>query len=442
KKERKKEDILQMRTLSYWLTVVMIGLMPWMDMVHLPGMGTLSRVVGLGTAAFWLFVVVFTGKVRKPVPFHLLALLFLFWTTATIFWSVGVDRTWDRAFIYIRMVGMALMIWDLYDAKSMVQTALQAYVIGAYVHAGSVLYNYWLGAESVYGRYAAAGNIANTTAYVLGIALPVAWYLSTVARPTATTDIWERIRIYLWQTVNLAYVPIALTAIALSATRFGIIMAIPACLYGFYGLLRTHRAFGVVSLLALVGGIVFLMTFVPDSSFQRLAETGESIRSGDLTGRVELWRIAQEAWEGRPVIGIGSDAFPSFNRSGRAAHNTYLVILVETGVIGLVCFLTLLVATLVTAWRLSFRDSLFWLTLFAVWGVSSLVLNLGHDKSFWLFLSLVVAQGRIDQVQRTTATVTEAAGETLSNPMRAGRLLPSPATAVATEIRLTPNTHL
>lgn len=398
-----------MRTVNYWLSLLMIGLMPWMDMVHLPGMGTVSRVAGFGAAAFWVFVVLMTGRTRKPGLFHLLALGFLLWTSLTLFWSQDVDRSWDRMFIYIRMLGMALMIWDLYDSPTKIRSALQVYVLGAYVHAASVFYNFWLGAESVYGRFAAAGNIANTTAYVLGMGIPLAWYLATMPSSETTAGEeppWQKWGAYLLQWVNFIYFPVALTAIALTATRFGVIMAVPACLYGLLVLARSYRKLALVVLVILVAALGFLSTFVPASSFARLAEIGDSIRNGDLTGRVSLWRTAQTVWEDHPIVGIGSDAFPSVNRSGRAVHNTYLVVLVETGIIGLAIYLILLANVFTTAWQLPKWESVFWLTLLLVWGLTSIVLNLAHDKSIWLFFSLLVANARIRTAERVAAQTT------------------------------------
>lgn len=400
-----------MRTVNYWLSLVMIGLMPWMDMVHLPGMGTVSRVAGFGAALFWVFVVLMTGRTRKPGLFHLLALIFLLWTSLSLFWSQDVDRSWDRMFIYVRMLGMALMIWDLYDSPAMIRSALQAYVLGAYIHAASVFYNFWLGAESVYGRFAAAGNIANTTAYILGMGIPLAWYLATLApqanaENAAPVTFFSKWRTYVMQWVNFIYFPVAMTAIALTATRFGVIMAVPACLYGLLVLLRSYRAVSLVILIIIVAALGGLSTFVPASSFARLAEMGDSIRNADLTGRVELWRIAQEVWEDHPIVGIGSDAFPAVNRSGRAVHNTYLVTLVETGTIGLLLYLILLAAIFGTAWRLPKWESIFWLTLLIVWFSTSLVLNLAHDKSIWLFFSLLMANARICHVEKQTAKAT------------------------------------
>lgn len=385
-----------MRRANYWLSLGMIFVMPWMDMVHIPGTGTLSRLLGFAASAFWLLTVVRAGRMRKPTLFHLLAIAFLLWNAATVLWSRDVDRTWDRMFIYVRMVGMALMIWDLYDSPAMIRGALQVYVLGACIHAGSVFYNFWLGVESVYGRFAAAGNIANTTAYVLGMGIPLAWYLAGFKSEAKKGGGLGPI--------NLVYIPIALLAIAFSATRFGILMALPAFLYGLVLLIRS-QGFSAILILVVVAALSLpFFAFVPAANYARLAEIDDSIKAGDLTGRVDLWKMAAAAWETNPLLGIGSDAFPSVNRSGKAVHNSYLVILTETGVVGLALYLLLLLCVFLTIWRLPGWNSLFWLTVFVVWGTASTVLNIGHDKSIWLFFSLIMANARIAQTEENLET--------------------------------------
>lgn len=388
-----------MRRFNYWLSLAMIFVMPWMDMVHLPGLGTLSRGLGLATAAFWGITVIVTGKMRTPQLFHLLALLFVVWTSTTVVWSYDPERTWARMFMYARMIGLILILWDLYERRSMIHMALQAYILGAYVHAGSVIQNYLTGVEDVYGRFAADGNITNTTAYVLAMGLPLAWFLATMGKQIDDIDTpgWVK---HVLAILNFAYVPVALMAIALSATRFGMIMAIPACLFGFLLLLRSHGKVSLLILILLIFTSVGLASFVPAASFARLAETADSIWSGDMTGRVSLWKIALAVWEEHPFTGVGSDAFPSVNRSGRAVHNTYLVILAETGVIGLVLYLLVLLSVCSVAWRLSGWERRFWLTLLLVWGISSMVLNRAEDKSVWLFWGLLLANLRIVQAAR------------------------------------------
>jgi len=406
-----------MRKVNYWLSLIMVWSMPWMDMLHIGGLGTLSRVLGLAVAALWLWLVLLAGRTRKPALFHLVALLFVLWVAATVWWSWDVERSWARLFIYVRMLGLALVIWDLYESPTMIKSALQAYVLGAYVHAGGVIYNYWVGAESVYGRFAGVGNIANTTAYVLGMAMPLAWYLATM--PEAT---WSRQR--LLQVLNLAYFPVALLAIALTATRFGIIMAVPATLYGLAMLLRAHgkRALFIVPLLIVV--LWGFSTFVPVSSIARLAAIDESIVNSGLTGRFELWKTAWTTWEEHTLRGIGIDAFPTINPTGQVVHNTNLVVLVETGVIGLALYGLMLIIVWVTAWRLPFWESFFWLVLLIVWGTASLVLNLAEDKSIWLFFSLLITNARIVQSRQQTAIRGLATGSNSVRPLPNTRALP------------------
>ena len=43
---------------------------------------------------------------------------------------------------YTEMFGLVLLFWDLYDREVLVKAALQAYVLGAFVAAGSIIVNY------------------------------------------------------------------------------------------------------------------------------------------------------------------------------------------------------------------------------------------------------------------------------------------------------------
>ena len=75
--------------------------------------------------------------------------------------------------------------------------------------------------------------------------------------------------------------------------------------------------------------------------------------------RINVWNAVVEMIKDRPVLGIGpgNDAFnvvyPFYQEPGYtalSAYSVYLEIAVETGLIGLVCFLWLLVVTLSNGW--------------------------------------------------------------------------------------------
>ena len=81
-----------------------------------------------------------------------------------------------------------------------------------------------------------------------------------------------------------------------------------------------------------------------------------------LSGRVESWRtlgnfIASEPWH--LLLGIGYKTLPYSDFIGAKAigDNTYITLLVETGIAGLAAVVALNIAILVTAWRASRSDN-------------------------------------------------------------------------------------
>ena len=370
-----------MRALTYWLSLVMIFMMPWEGVVVLPGLGTASRLMGLLVAGLWLFTIIVTGKVRKPIPVYLFIFLYFMWNMLSILWTVDVDETLIRVVALARMAGLALIILDLYDTPTAVRSGLQAYLLGLFVPAGSVITNFLNGSQSTFGRYSASGDNANTTSILLAFGVPLAWYLAI------SIDSDKRWRVL--KMINYAYIPLGIGAIVLTATRFALVMTFPAIIFGLVTLTRLSAVQRGLIFVLLTITLWTLPTYIPQSSFERLATAGESISSGNLNGRVAIWQEGFEVWLQHPFIGIGTAAFESIVPSGRAAHNSFLAILTETGVLGLLLFSMILYLAVVHAQRMPRWDAWFWLTLLVVWGLGNMVLTWSHTKSSWLFFSLL-----------------------------------------------------
>lgn len=91
----------------------------------------------------------------------------------------------------------------------------------------------------------------------------------------------------------------------------------------------------------------------------------------------------------QPLVGIGSGAFRSTVEVGRASHNIFVAILTETGIIGLVLFLFVLVVVVNQVMRHStWRNRVIWLALLLVWFVGAIALNWEYRKITWLFFGL------------------------------------------------------
>lgn len=94
------------------------------------------------------------------------------------------------------------------------------------------------------------------------------------------------------------------------------------------------------------------LSFFDENNIERVTGAREELEEGDLTGRLEAWKASVEIIGENPFLGTGFGASSieigqktggiAIDDEGRprmAAHNVFLQILVETGVIGFLVFL-------------------------------------------------------------------------------------------------------
>lgn len=139
--------------------------------------------------------------------------------------------------------------------------------------------------------------------------------------------------------------------------------------------LRTQkRVFRFLAMGLLAGGLIF--AFTPDSVWKRLG-TIQTVAADDLSDaddqgsaqqRYEIWKVARTIASEYPVFGVGLGTYPLAHkiyslrpefrptaRGPRDTHSTYLNLLAETGFIGLLCFLGMVLSTFVRAERVRRR---------------------------------------------------------------------------------------
>ena len=131
-------------------------------------------------------------------------------------------------------------------------------------------------------------------------------------------------------------------------------------------------------------------------SFQRLGTTGSEISEGDLNNRTNNWREGLASFAEHPLMGIGSNMYRSVNSLGKVAHNSFVSVLVEVGLIGFALFGIILTIALIQAWGQPKWDSRFWLTILLVWATGAFCLTWEYRKSTWLFLSLLIASASLN----------------------------------------------
>jgi O-antigen ligase len=313
---------------------------PWESSLTIPGLGsgpkglaTISRLVGLVTAPIGVLAILARGRARPLALFHILAGCFVIWGGLTVIWSVDTERTVLTFSTAVQAAALSWLIWELAGTPGLRRGLLQSYVLGAYVSTFFTIMNYELGiasSRSVGDRFVAEGFNPNDLGFLLVLALPIAWHLG-VTHENA---------ILRW--INRLYLPAGMVGILLTGSRSALIVAalaltlVPLTL----GRLSLGMKVGVLSVITAM--VVTTAVYVPETTWARLSTTTDEITSGTLSDRTTIWKAGWQLFPRYPVGGVGAGGFPTavkpFLGSKKSAHNTFLSVLIEQGVIGLALF--------------------------------------------------------------------------------------------------------
>lgn len=374
---------------AWLLLCLFVFSIPWEKSLWVPGIGTLTRFLGMVALAGGLLAAVRRRFVRPPNLALVLAAVFVLWTGATYFWSLAPESTASRGWTFAQLLAMAWLVWDQARIPERPPQLMQAYVSGAVLASVATLARYFENHQTYYRRYAAAGFDPNDLALTVALSIPIAFYLSLRGRGP-------------WSWVyRLAVLP-AIAAILLAASRTALVAAVLAfCFVAFTwresG--RAQRVSGAVLLALLLLGAVRL---APSASRERLSSLPAELTQGTLHNRTKIWKAGLKVLKQHPVVGIGAGAYPEAVRPalGRpglpgheyVAHNTFLSVAVECGFIGLALFGMLLAVLAVFVWVMPHTERALWTVMLAVWAAGVSTLTWEHRKPGWLIFALITTQ--------------------------------------------------
>jgi O-antigen ligase len=388
-----------MRRIATAVSLVFIFLIPWEGVVDFPGLGagessTLAKYTGLALAAVWAVMVMLTGRFRKPTAFHFVVYLFVAWNAVSIFWSLGPERTITHVMTWAQLLILVFILWDLFTTRTTLLAGLQAYILGAYISVGSAVYNFLAGNSyyTNYQRFSAGDTNPDGFGFILAVGVPLAWYL---ALSPSMTKLTHRLKL-----INYVYIPAAFLGIALSGTRTALIATIPGMAFGLASLTRLRLWARVAIMLLFTATALFVLPYLATlTSFQRFGTIGTELAEGDLNNRTVNWQEGLAVFADHPIIGIGSNMYRSVNSLGKVAHNSFISILVELGLIGFTLFGAILVMVARQALRHPRWEARFWLTVLAVWAIGASTLTWEYRKQTWVLLSMIVASAALPRQQ-------------------------------------------
>jgi O-antigen ligase len=374
---------------SLWLLVFA---MPWEDAITIPGFGTSVRLIGMIAIGLGIFAIIERGKVRRPAAGHIVMAVFVLLAALSYLWSLYPEGTLVQAFSYVQLLAMVWLIWELAPRVREQMRLMQAYVLGTFVSGVDTLYLFFSHQESVYQRYAGARLDANDLGLIMALSIPMSYYLLIENKG------WMA-----W--ICRLQLVLAGTTILLTASRGATLATLVALTIVPLTQARLTGRQRVAMLLTVSLLVYSAVLFVPASSWERLSTLPSEFTQGTLTGRTIIWKAGWEIFRAHPFFGIGANAFRLIVSRVLAepirleerdpappAHNTFLSVLVEQGVIGFTVFCALLGVLALSLRAMPPFAQRLWIVSLGVWvvGVSSLTWEM--RKPTWFFFGVIMAQ--------------------------------------------------
>ncbi len=372
-----------MRKIAFMLLWLYVFTLPWDYLLEFgEPIGSAGRVAGLLVLAACMVLVATGSRMRRLQTFHISAVGYLGIVTLSLFWTADPQESLRAVRTYIQAMMIVWLLWELGVNRRDLFHLAAAYVAGAYVGVVSVFHSFSLAtvaAGAKEARFSADRWNANDIALALALAIPLALYVAGKRAHSTTT----------W--LAYGYLIVGPLAIVLTSSRAGfVVMAI-----AFFGLplflRRQTAAAKLVMLIMLICAAFLTWNYAPAQSWDRLSSVFTSFHSGDLNGREQIWQSALHAFNRNYFVGVGAGAFQAGLGSYFAAHNTFLAVLVEQGLLGFSVFAIILGCTIYSTMRLTGDERKMCVLLLLCWAVGAFTLGWAMNRITWFVLGIVVA---------------------------------------------------
>ncbi len=372
-----------LRSVAFGLFCLLIFAIPWENAFVFQGIGTISRLLGLVALPAGVLAILASGRLRRASTPLVLMGLFVAWGGLSYVWTADSETTTILMTSWVQNLGMVWLIWELADHRDKQLMLMRAYVLGTLVSAGDTLWSYLQRKEVYYQRYAGLGFDPNDLGLLLALSLPLSFYLATIERHKRL--VWA----YRLQQV------VAILAIGLTSSRAALIATAVALAYlPLASVKMTTREKCAFLLLVLIAS-GSMLAVLPESSWQRWGEIGKELEQGTWGSRKIIWLVGLEIFRDHPIRGVGAGSFSAATQrvlaTPEVAHNTFLSILVEEGLLGFGLFLLLLLSLALLALRLPALERSLWLIALATWATGVFTLTWENRKPTWFLFGLLAS---------------------------------------------------
>jgi O-antigen ligase len=295
-------------------------------------------LVALGCS--WLL---YERRLRVGGALGLALVTFFAWMAASSDWSLAPFITRQSIGEAAKFFAIFFLVSNVVDNVERAQQLLRVFAAASIIPAVGALWSYAHGQHLVEGTRAAwLGTFGdpNDLAYHLATGVAVALGARQLERGFRMRLLWA------------AGIGVMLAAILFTQSRGGLITTgVVLALYVLQSLSRSREAIPIVAV------VIVAALLAPRATWERAGTTLAYEDDASALGRIDAWNTGKNIFAEQPLAGVGFGTFivawaeyaPGNAGPARAPHNTFVQVLAETGLVGLVLFLVALALGLVWA---------------------------------------------------------------------------------------------
>jgi hypothetical protein len=378
------------------------------DAMPMPGLSSSAPLFGALLVLAVLWNAVTRGQLRSPSRALLFITVYTGWATLTLVWARELEPAVERWSTFVQLLASVWLCWQLMEEERDVRAVMYGYLVGCLLVIASAWHSFVTGVTYVEqnpayqgldlvdeGRYAALGFDPNDMGVTLAIGIPMAVFLALNALEGKN----GKLR-WLW----LAYPPLALSGIALSGSRGSALTAGVACLFALWWVGRRSVVAAATAGATGVVGALFVVHAIPET-WDRILTVRQQLAGGTMGERTPIWLSGLEVFLRHPILGVGVGEFPHevvrYLGYEIVAHNTFLSVTTEGGIVGALLFFGAFVCVVLSVLRCDERWRGLVVALVVTWmiGVSSLTWE--ARKTTWLVLLLCSAVAALPSARRS-----------------------------------------
>ncbi|MGQ4649367.1 IctB family putative bicarbonate transporter [Lyngbya aestuarii] len=356
----------------------------------------LIGVLLIACAGFWILLTLSDEREQPQVtPIHLLVLLY--WSIATVATALSPVKAAARTGLV--KLTLYLLLFALM-ARILRSSRLRSWVIGLFLHISLIVSVYgirqwFFGAEALATWVDPTSDSVGLTrvySYLGNPNLLAAYLIPAVALSLAAVFVWQRL---LPKALAVTMFVVNSACLVLTYSRGGwigflICMFVFLVLLVYWYITKLPPAWRPWAMPALLGSctlVVLLAVAFVEPLRLRVASIFVGREDSSNNFRLNVWSAVLEMIRDRPVIGIGpgnnafNKIYPLYQQpryTALSAYSVFLEILVETGLVGFLCFLWLMIVTLNQGVRQLKR-----------------LRDLGNQNGFWLIAAIAAMSGTL-----------------------------------------------